>query len=155
MKSKKLLLIPLLLAGLLPLSPLLAQDAPTFAAVPIPLTREAVAGYLQNMGYAPLPAEGSDKQLTFSLDKYSCHIVVNKSDIQVYAWFNGPVEVAAINRFNEAYRFCDAYVDDEADVCIETDLDFEGGISMDAFKIFLDTYLQILNAYASFDPDSK
>lgn len=166
MKSRRTVLAAALMAGLLPLqlipaqaqeSPAAAQPAPApdFRPVAAPLSTDLVAGYLNEFGHETSAVKDHDDMLRLVLGDYKCYLIVNKSDLQIYAWFDGPVPVETVNKFNEAYRFCNAYVDEDKDVCIESDLDFEGGSTVGAFNTFINTFLSLLKAYSSFNPDSN
>jgi hypothetical protein len=111
--------------------------------------RETVSAYLKFLGYSPENVK--EKSIRFNLQGYKCYIAVNESDLQAYAWFEGPADAKLVNKFNSEYRFASAYYDEENDVCIQSDLDFAGGSTLGALKEFIKTFGSLLEDYSSLE----
>ena len=63
--------------------------------------------------------------------------------------FQGPADAELVNKFNSEYRFASAYYDEESDICVQSDLDFEGGATLGALKQFIKTFASLLEDYSS------
>lgn len=111
--------------------------------------RETISAYLKFLGYSPENVE--EQSIRISLQGYKCYIAVNESDLQAYAWFEGPADAELVNKFNSEYRFASAYYDEEGDVCVQSDLDFAGGSTLGAFREFIKTFASLLEDYASLE----
>jgi hypothetical protein len=111
--------------------------------------RETISGYLTFLGYSPENVK--DKSIRINLQGYKCYISVNESDLQAYAWFEGPADAELINKFNSEYRFASAYYDEENDVCVQSDFDFAGGSTLGAFREFIKTFGSLLEDYSSLE----
>jgi hypothetical protein len=109
--------------------------------------RETISGYLKFLGYSPENAE--EKSIGINLQGYKCFILVNGGDIHAYAWFKGPADAELVNKFNSEYRFASAFYDEEGDICVQSDLDFEGGTTLGAFRQFIKTFASLLEDYSS------
>ncbi len=72
------------------------------------------------------------------------------SSLQMYAGFSmsTPPALKDINKWNMEKRFSRAYLDDEGDPVVESDLDLEGGVSLGAVREFIETFELVLIAYA-------
>jgi len=109
--------------------------------------RETISGYLTFLGYSPENSE--EKSIGINLQGYKCFILVNAGDIHVYAWFQGPADPELVNKFNSEYRFASAFYDEEGDICVQSDLDFEGGTTLGALKQFIKTFASLLEDYST------
>jgi len=63
------------------------------------------------------------------------------SSLQLHSGFKTDgIPLTSINRWNRRRRFSRAYIDDEKDPHLESDLDLEGGVTIGAIKEFIKTY---------------
>jgi hypothetical protein len=146
MHHKKIALVVLFSA--LALASLAAQKFDESAVISS-TDRETVSAYLKFLGYSPENVK--EKSIRFNLQGYKCYLSVNESDLQAYAWFEGPADPELINKFNSEYRFASAYYDEENDVCVQSDLDFAGGSTLGALKEFIKTFGSLLEDYSSLE----
>lgn len=146
MRTKKSILVALSLA--LSLAALGAQSFDE-SAVLTAVDRPTIFGYLSQLGYSPENVK--ERSIRLTLQGYFCTVLVNETDIQVYAWFEGPADADLVNRFNSEYRFASAYYDEEGDICLQSDLDFEGGSTLGAFRVFIKTFSALLEDYSNFE----
>jgi hypothetical protein len=113
------------------------------------ITREQLSGYLKYLGYAP--SNVKERTISMKLAGYSTFISVNGSDLQIYAWFSGPADPDLVNKFNATYRFASAYWDEENDICVQCDIDMEGGITLGAISEWIKTYATLLDDWNSLE----
>lgn len=109
------------------------------------ITRDQLSGYLSSLSYKP--SNVKERTLSLKVNGYSAFISCNGTNLQVYAWFSGPADPDLVNKFNASYRFASAYWDEENDVCIQSDLDMEAGITLGAIGEWLETFGQLLDDY--------
>ena len=77
----------------------------------------------------------------FELDDYKVLLYNKKRALQMYAGFAGfDVTLGRINEWNRTKRFSKAYLDDDDDPCLESDLDLEGGVATAAIQEFIETF---------------
>ena len=77
----------------------------------------------------------------FELDDYKVLLYNKKKALQMYAGFSGfDVTLGRINEWNRTKRFSKAYLDDDDDPCLESDLDLEGGVATTAIQEFIQTF---------------
>ena len=77
----------------------------------------------------------------FELDDYKVLLYNKKKALQMYAGFSGfDVTLGRINEWNRTKRFSKAYLDDDDDPCLESDLDLEGGVATAAIEEFIETF---------------
>jgi hypothetical protein len=71
-------------------------------------------------------------------------------NLQLYAGFamQQKPELPLINGWNKTKRFGRAYIDDEGDPVLESDLDLEGGVSAGAVAEFLRAFTVLSTAFA-------
>lgn len=144
MRHKKITLV--VLFSVLALGFLSAQKFDESAVI-TSADRETISGYLKFLGYSP--ENSKEKSIGLNLQGYKCFILVNGADLHVYAWFQGPADAELVNKFNSEYRFASAYYDEEGDICVQSDLDFEGGITLGALKQFIKTFASLLEDYST------
>jgi hypothetical protein len=146
MRHKKAALIVLFSA--LALGALAAQGFDESAVITA-TNRETISDYLKFLGYSPENVK--EQSIRIALQGYKCYIMVNESDLQAYAWFEGPADAELVNKFNSEYRFASAYYDEEGDICVQSDLDFSGGTTLGAFREFIKTFSSLLEDYSSLE----
>ena len=94
------------------------------------------------------PSREKANAVRFKLSGYTAFLLTKGPDIQLYAWFNDKVSVQKINDWNKKQRFCRAYVDKDGDAVLESDLDLEGGVTLENIKAFIDAYRTLLPLFA-------
>ena len=79
------------------------------------------------------------------------------STIQLFASFEAEPSLKGANQWNRDYRFSRAYVSEDNDMVVESDLDLEGGVSWRALKVFVHTFDSVLNTFVETlrDKDTK
>lgn len=93
-------------------------------------------------------SEVEDDAYRFEADGLKIVFFNRKLDVQLYAVWDLPVSVEHVNAFNERMRWIRAYVDKDGDPVLEADLDFEGGVTQDAFERFIRLFVQLAGNYA-------
>jgi len=135
--------------------PVLAQEGKNAAAsegsgVITTLSPKAAEQILKGMGFeVEQPKEGV---FVFPLAGYKALLFLskNRTSLQLYAGFKKKASVAKVNEWNKSKRFSRAYIDDEGDPVIESDLDLEGGSTVGAIQEFIRTFRLSVDAYVSF-----
>jgi hypothetical protein len=109
-------------------------------------TGEMVTKTLAELGYASSSLEENAYRFEADGTKF---VLFNKSeDVQLYAvWDADGTTLERLNEFNRDKRWVKAYLDDEGDPVIEADLDFEGGVTQDAFERFILLFVQMAQLY--------
>ncbi len=69
------------------------------------------------------------------------------TNLQLYAGFRKKPSCGVINEWNKGKRFSRAYLDKEGDAVVESDMDLEGGATMNGIKVFIDTFKMTLGAF--------
>jgi len=70
--------------------------------------------------------------------------------LQLYVGFavDGKISLATINDWNYNYRFARAYLDDDLDPVLESDLDLSGGVALEgSLLVFIQNFEAALNAF--------
>ncbi len=139
------------LAGILPLVTLLAAPsaarAQSVQAVVEHITDGDILTILKqrNLEFEKV------KDGVFRLKLLDLKVLLFRKDtnLQLYAGFTtkGKVSCDTINQWNKGKRFSRAYIDDEGDAVIESDMDLEGGVSPKAIGVFIDTFKLSLAAF--------
>lgn len=115
---------------------------------------DRMAEILTSMGLELQAREGTGEQtvLRIELASYSTSLILaNKNtDAQLYAWFKGKLKPEKANEWNKRYRFGRAYVDDDGDAVLESDIDFTGGVTEANIKAWIKLYRDQLGAFAAF-----
>jgi hypothetical protein len=74
------------------------------------------------------------------------------SSLQLFAVFTTDRDRADVmtdvNQWNIGRRFSCAYMDQDGDYAIKSDLDLEGGVSTAGIRVFIETYRGILDVFA-------
>jgi hypothetical protein len=112
-------------------------------------SRDYLVGYLRSLGYAP--SNVKEKTISVKLQGYPAFISVNPNDLQIYSWFTGPADPSLINRFNANYRFASAYWNEANDICVQSDLDLEGGVTLGAIGAWVQTFGALLDDYTKLE----
>lgn len=90
--------------------------------------------------------------LKHSVYYYGCDAAQNCDSVQMYSGYslNDNTGIAArINEWNRTKRLSRAYLDQENDPCIETDLHLQGGVTMRAVSLFIEDYVNIAGLFTS------
>ena len=75
-------------------------------------------------------------------------VIFNKTtSMQLYAAFDGSVSLSRINEWNRTKRFTKAYLDDEDDPVLESDIELNGGVTEANVDEWIKTYAISLQAY--------
>lgn len=79
------------------------------------------------------------------------HVLVNHGrNLQFWVGFTAQPKQSVINEWNKRRRFSRAYLDEEGNAVIESDLDIEGGVTAGAVREFIKTFLVSVENYAGF-----
>lgn len=79
------------------------------------------------------------------------HVLVNHGrNLQFWVGFTAQPQPGVINEWNKRRRFSRAYLDDEGNAVLESDMDLEGGVTTGAIREFLKTFLVSVENYAGF-----
>ena len=71
--------------------------------------------------------------------------------IMLYCGFQGvKVDAKKINEWNKKHRFSRAYIDDSGDPVLESDLDFDGGVTLESLKLFVKVFKSSVTDYKKF-----
>jgi len=148
---KERLSVPL--ACLLCLSPglALAQDKHQIEPVPFhSISNEDLEGLLKriDLDFEKLD-EGAYK---LDLATFVVILINNQQNLQLHAGFRSedPLSLKLINEWNKSKRFSCAYLDDDNDPILESDLDLSGGATAGTIKEFLRTFRISVTAFAAF-----
>ena len=95
---------------------------------------------------------GEQTMLRIELASYSASLILanQNTDAQLYAWFKGKLKPEKANEWNKRHRFARAYVDDDGDAVLESDIDFTGGVTEANIKAWIKLYRDQLGAFAAF-----
>lgn len=96
---------------------------------------------LESMGYEV--EQPKENLLQFAIEGHTAIIVNNKTNFQLYSYFEKrkkKVDLKKINEWNASKRFSRAYLDKDGDAVIEWDVDLEGGTTAGAIKESIKTY---------------
>lgn len=88
-----------------------------------------------------------DGDYSFELAGVKVLLFHKGKNMQLYSGFKHAASVAKMNDWNKAMRFSRAYIDDEGDPVIESDLDLEGGASVGAVEEFINTFKMSVDAF--------
>ena len=88
-----------------------------------------------------------DGDFSFNLGETKVVLFHSGKSMQLYAGFKHDSSVHSMNKWNAEKRFSRAYIDDEDDPVVESDLDLEGGSSLGAVREFIDTFKLSVTAF--------
>ena len=115
------------------------------------VTDTRMDGILKGMGFeTTLVKAGSFR---FELNGYKVLMLLgnDNTDAQLYIGFGDmKVSPSKMNEWNKGKRFCRAYMDDDGNPVLESDLDFTGGVTEDAIKAWIKLYRGLLKSYIEF-----
>ena len=78
-------------------------------------------------------------------------LIENTGGLMLYCGFQGvKVNTTKINEWNKKHRFSRAYIDDSNDPVLESDLDFDGGVTLESLKIFITVFKSSAIEYKKF-----
>lgn len=78
-------------------------------------------------------------------------LIESSGGLMLYCGFKGvKVDTKKINEWNKKHRFSRAYIDDSNDPVLESDLDFDGGVTLDSLKIFMTVFKASAIEYKKF-----
>jgi len=106
---------------------------------------------LQGMGFE-FTEESKDTTsvFNFQLEGYKVILFDQTTDLQLYSGFSDTVDAAKVNKWNQKYRFSRAYVNDNGNPSIESDLDLQGGVTKEHVEAFIRQFRTSLGVYAQF-----
>ena len=82
-----------------------------------------------------------DGDYELSIDGNVTYLIISKQSLRLYgAWTGSDVGLEEMNQWNLEYRFSRAYIDEDGDPVLESDLDFEGGVCFSTITTFIETY---------------
>ncbi len=86
---------------------------------------------------------------SFKVRGYKAVIFVKPGDIQLYAVFTGrKITLNRINDWNREHRFSKAYLDNDGDAALESDLDFDGGVTGATIGNFFALFARSIEAFS-------
>lgn len=122
------------------------------------VSSDQIAGLLTQRGYSYeiLAAPERNTAFKFQLSTLTVLLLMNDrgsgraQDVYMYAGFKAQstMPIDAMNRWNQGARFTRAYIDQEGDPVLESDLRLNGGVTAQAFFDFIDTFDGALIAFA-------
>ncbi|MGB3546905.1 MAG: YbjN domain-containing protein [Saprospiraceae bacterium] len=105
---------------------------------------EVIEEVLFSLGIA---AKRDDTRYTLSMQNKKVLLVVGDTWLQLYAGFQTDAEISVINTFNQEYKWCRAYLDNDGDPCLESDISYIGGMTEMNLRSFFSTYDAILAVF--------
>jgi len=148
----RFVLTPALAAGLaLALAP--AARAQDEEQVYKKITVKQMERVLRDLGYDfTKKSEADDKvqRWVFELENSQVMLLSDGTDMQLYTSPTGTLTSSAMNEWNRTKRFNRAYIGKEKNLCLESDLDFAGGVTMNQVKEFIKLYGVVLKAFKKF-----
>ncbi len=88
-----------------------------------------------------------DGDFGFELSGNKVILFHSGKSMQLYTGWRASSSLEAMNEWNKGKRFSRAYLDDENDPVLESDLDLEGGASVGAVREFIDTFALSVRAF--------
>ncbi len=78
-------------------------------------------------------------------------LIESSGGLMLYSGFQGlKITTARTNEWNKKHRFSRAYIDDAGDPVLESDLDFDGGVTLDSLKLFITVFKSSATEYKKF-----
>ena len=78
-------------------------------------------------------------------------LIENDGSLMLYCFFQGVrVNTTKINEWNKKHRYSRAYIDDSNDPVLESDLDFDGGVTLESLKNFITVFKSSAAEYKTF-----
>ena len=78
-------------------------------------------------------------------------LIQSGGGLMLYCGFQGvKVDTKKINECNKKHRFSRAYIDDSGDPVLESDLDFDGGVTLESLKLFVQVFRSSAADYKKF-----
>ena len=78
-------------------------------------------------------------------------LIESSGGLMLYCGFQGvKIDTKKINEWNKKHRFSRAYIDDSNDPVLESDLDFDGGVTLESLKIFITVFKSSAVEYKKF-----
>ena len=111
---------------------------------------------LQAMGLELTEKQGSQSYMfVFQLGGYKTTLLNQGKDMQLYSGFSDKISLSKVNQWNQSYRYCRAYVNDQGGGSIEDDLSFAGGVTKETIEEFLKQYRGTLTTFVKFLNDNS
>jgi hypothetical protein len=152
------LLLTLALTPFATATPALASTTNPTSTVYMTLARADVEALLTEMkiSFEPVPASDGTIRFKFNLDSYTVLLLMGDctagecKSLQLYTNFTPrkKASVKTINEWNKAKRYSRAYIDPDGNAALESDLDMEYGVTMDAVREFVRVFRTSVAAYA-------
>ncbi|MEJ5187622.1 MAG: YbjN domain-containing protein [Breznakiellaceae bacterium] len=127
----------LFVMGGLFLSSVVAQST-KYGAIISSTTKEQLMDFMKNEGYAVQLDEDGD--ILWKQDGYKTYLFLedNNTVILFYVAFSdAEVTLDEVNAWNRDHKFSRSYIDDENNLCLESDLCLTGGVTPDRLRSFL------------------
>ncbi|GAC1400590.1 MAG: YbjN domain-containing protein [Pyrinomonadaceae bacterium] len=112
------------------------------------VSESKMQGILQDIGIDS--SKLKENTFKFKFDDYPVILFNKERNMQLYAGFKAKASIEKVNEWNKTHRFSRAYIDGEGDPVIEADLDFDGGVPVDAIKEFIKTFRLSVTAFVKF-----
>jgi Putative bacterial sensory transduction regulator len=129
-----------------------AQDKePVFKTI----SPQQIEQVLRELGFEfekqPPKGGGKLQSWRFMISGYPVLLLSDGTDMQLYAGYEAKVSLSRINEWNRGKRWGRAYItQDNKGVALESDLDFEGGVSLNGIKESIKLYRALLEEFARF-----
>lgn len=99
----------------------------------------------------PSFTETGNGYYSFKMRGHKVELFNQGKDIQLFFNSTGKnITLNRVNLWNRTHRFTRAYLNKEGAACLEADLDFEGGVTAEAIKSFIDIFAESVEAYAEY-----
>jgi Putative bacterial sensory transduction regulator len=118
------------------------------------VTPKQIEKILRELGYEYERVEGKEGEKVnrwrFQMSSYKVLLLSDGTDMQLFAGFDSTVSAKRMNEWNRTKRFNRAYIAKDKGVCVESDLDFAGGVTLAQIKEFIKLYKVVLEAFVKF-----
>ncbi len=90
--------------------------------------------------------EGKENIYKLALNGHTVLAGIDNGNLALYTIYSDQPSLNRINDFNAQYRWSRVYLDDDGDLVIADELDFEGGIGIGNIYAFINTYGKLVDA---------
>lgn len=121
-----------------------ASAADVFSAMSAPQIERTIKGFREVSDFK----EVSNNTYSFVIDDLKIVIFNKKETMQLYAGFRSSgTSLSTINAWNKEHRFTRAYLDNDNDPVLESDIDLTGGVTQENVDEFVRTFFASLVQY--------
>lgn len=127
---------------------LLGHPGPARADVLTQVSTEAIAEIMNGEGYATTIEEDGD--IVWKIDGVTTQLLVDADAKTIsfrVSYKNERTTLKMINEWNRTTRFSQSYLDDDGDPVLESDLQFEGGITRERVIDYLRVCRRLLEVW--------